>query len=436
MHIAKKIGEKMSELKKLALMGGTPSVNEKFPKWPQITDEDVREVVSTLQTYNLSAYEVIDGPLFDFELELREQFHVKYALLVGSGTAALQSAAFAIDLKPGDEIIVPTITFPGTASVFLYTGASVKFVDVDKYTGNPTFDQIKEAIGEKTKAVVVAHAWGISAEVDVMKKYLSEKNIVLIEDSARALGSQCNSIPVGTIGDIGCFSFHELKMVPAGEGGVFLTNNREYYERAVALGHYFRSKEKYHISTTNMARYQDSSLGLNLKIHPLAASLARSQFSRLDSRISNMKINYEKFEGFIQNSQMFEPLRIPKWANRISHYGFNFLRKCDNDMSISLNTLIVALRAEGISATKIGNPPLFQMNLFKDSVKKGPLLGKVCGSINHEDFPESILHANLLCRLPNIYEIDYKWCNYYICALEKIENNIELLYKWETQNRR
>ena len=71
MHIAKKIGEKMSELKKLALMGGTPSVNEKFPKWPQITDEDVREVVSTLQTYNLSAYEVIDGPLFDFELEFQ-----------------------------------------------------------------------------------------------------------------------------------------------------------------------------------------------------------------------------------------------------------------------------------------------------------------------------------------------------------------------------
>ena len=423
----------MNDVKKLALMGGTPVVNEKFPKWPIITDEDVEAVVSTLRTEELSAYEVVDGNLFDFEAELRERFKVKYALLVGSGTAALQSAAYALDLGPGDEVIVPTITFPGTASVFLHTGASVKFVDVDRYTGNPTIEQIKDVISDRTKAVVVAHAWGIPAEVDVMKKYLCEKGIKLIEDSARALGSQCNGVPVGTIGDIGCFSFHELKAIPAGEGGVFLTNNREYYERAIVLGHYFRSKEKYHLSSSSLSKYHESGLGMNLKIHPLAASLARSQFSRLDNRLKYMQINYKKFEQFIFGSKVYDALHIPTWANQISHYGFNFLWNCDNEISISLNTIIEALRAEGICASKIGSPPLFQMDLFKDSVHGGPLFGKVCGSINNKDFPGSIMHSKSLCRLPNLYESDSKWCELYIDALEKIERNMDTLYKWEVQ---
>lgn len=424
----------MDDINKLALFGGKPVVTEQFPKWPCITEDDIQAVTSTLINEELSAYEVIKGSLYDFEEELRKRFNMQYALLVGSGTAALQSAAFALGLGPGDEVIVPTITFPATASVFLHSGASVKFVDVDEITGNPSIEQIQREITCNTRAVVIAHAWGISAEVDALHSYLAKKGIALIEDGARALGSQCNGREVGTIGDVGCFSFHELKAVPAGEGGLFLTNNRHYYERAVVLGHYFRSKEKLHLSETEFYKYRDSGLGLNLKIHPIAASLARSQFTKLDHRINIMKKNHDIFENYISASSYFDVQRKPAWANRISYYGFNFLWLPEKyGFYISVNTIVSALRAEGIHASIIGNPPLFKMELFKDSVDCGPLPGKVCGSVEDKDYLGSVKHAMSLCRLPNIVEDDPKWCNYYLNALEKISCNIENLMHWECE---
>lgn len=421
-----------SNWRKLALLGGEPLVKEEFPKWPEIDKTDVDSVVHTLLHEELSAYEVIDGPLFNFEKELRERFNVNYALLVGSGTAALQSAAFALNIGPGDEIIVPTITFPGTASVFLHFGATVRFVDVDPVTGNPSVETILNSVTSSTKAVVVAHAWGIPVEVDRLYTNLSSKGIYLIEDSARALGSQCNGIGIGTIGDIGCFSFHELKTIPAGEGGLVLTNNREFYERAVAYGHYFRSKEKMHLSTSPLAKYHDTGLGLNLKIHPLAASLARSQFKRLDIRLANMETNHNLFDTYLNGSKYYKSQKKPEWANRISYYGFNFLWDPDeNGINVSLDTLIKAFRAEGVHASLIGNPPLFQMNLFKDSVTEGPLPGKVVGSIDDSNYPGSIKHASMLCRFPNIVNENPKWINYYLDVLEKVAINLELLSKWQ-----
>lgn len=425
----------MSNIKKLALVGGEPIVSSPFPKWPIITDQDIDAVVSTLKNEELSAYEVVNGPLYDFEQEICHRFNVKYALLVSSGTAALQSAMFALNLEPHDEVICPTISFPATASIALHFGASVRFVDVDKHTGNPSLDQIKHAITDHTRAVIIAHAWGLAAELKAIAPYLKQRGIVLIEDAARALGGSCDGMDIGTIGDIGCFSFHELKAIPAGEGGVVLTNNRNYYERAVALGHYFRCKEKYHLFSSNLTRYKDSSLGLNLKIHPLAASLARSQFKYLDSRIETLEKNHKLFSDYLDDYPFCSAINKPIWVERAFYYGFNFRwisEQCD--YSISLNTIVSAFRAEGIHAAPIGNPPLYQLPLFADSVSNNrPLPGRVVGSIDDYNFPGSVEHAITLCRLPNVVSTNPIWIKYYSDAFEKIFSNLDRLAYWEQQ---
>lgn len=426
----------MSEIKRLALLGGTPLIDKPLPKWPNIDAKDVNAVINTLLNEELSAYEVNSGLLFDFEAELRERFKTNYALLVGSGTAALQSAVFALELGPGDEVVVPSIGFPGTASVVLHSGATVRFSDVDPDTGNPNLDDIKKVINEHTKAVILAHAWGIPADLPNIVPYLKSHNISLIEDSARAFGSTCNGQEVGTFGDLGCFSFHELKAVPAGEGGLLLTNNRNLYERAVALGHYFRCKDPMHLSTTNMKIYRDSGLGLNLKIHPIAASLARSQLSKLDDRLIAMNQNHLQFSDGISNFPYCKIQNKPKWVDKTSYYGFNFhWLPPENESYPSISTMVLAFRAEGLPVSMIGSPPLFQLPLFKVSKLQGPLPGHTVGSLEDEDFPGAIAHSKSLLRFPTLFSRESKWIDQYIKVLDKILTNIHELAKWEKENK-
>ena len=428
----------MSKTKRLALLGGTPLIKETLPKWPQIDEDDVKAVLNTLQNEELSAYEVNSGPLYDFEAELRNRFKTKYALLVGSGTAALQSAIFALSISPGDEVIVPSIGYPGTASVVLHSGATVRFADVDPDTGNPSLENIKREITEHTKAVILAHAWGIPADFQSIIPYLKSRNISIIEDCARAFGSTCNGQEVGTFGDLACFSFHELKAVPAGEGGLLLTNNRDLYERAVALGHYFRCKDPIHLSVSNMSVYCDSGLGLNLKIHPIAASLARSQLNKLDTRLDEMYQNHLQLSKEISKYPYFKMQGKPQWADRISYYGFNFhWLPPKNENYPSVSTLVDAFRAEGLRVSTIGSPPLFQLPLFKNSMTDdAPLLGRASGYIEDKDFPGTIAHANSLLRFPTLFTRNNEWIEKYISVLDKINSNIHELAIWEKENKK
>lgn len=426
----------MLETNRLALLGGTPLIKVPLPRWPSIDSQDVNAVVHALKNEELSAYEVISGPLYDFEAELRERFNVKYALLVGSGTAALQSAIFALSIGPGDEVIVPSIGYPGTASIVLHSGATVRFCDVDSDTGNPSLNHIKKAINENTKAVILAHAWGIPADLQSIVPYLKSHNISLIEDSARAFGSTCCGQKVGTFGDLGCFSFHELKAVPAGEGGLLLTNNRNFYERAVALGHYFRCKDPMHLSTSDMSIYNASSLGLNLKIHPIAASLARSQLSKLDSRLEAMEQNHSQLSKEISKIPYCTMQKKPKWADQISYYGFNFhwSPPLDNNYP-SVSAMVAAFRAEGLHVSMIGSPPLFQLPLFRNSLSKGPLLGHTIGFMDDENFSGAIAHSKSLLRFPTLFSREHDWINQYIKVLNKIMLNIHELVEWEKENK-
>lgn len=163
---------------------------------------------------------------------IEEKFECSKSLLVHSGTAALELAAIMSNLEPGDEVIMPSYTFVSTANAFVLRGAKPVFVDIRPDTLNINEKLIEEAISPRTKAIVPVHYAGVGCEMDTILNIAKKYNLIVIEDAAQAFGAKYKGKQLGTIGDMGCFSFHETKNIMSGEGGVFVTNNPEYAERA------------------------------------------------------------------------------------------------------------------------------------------------------------------------------------------------------------
>ena len=164
--------------------------------------------------------------------KLEEMTGTKKALITTSGTAALEIAAILADIKAGDEVIMPSYTFVSTANAFVLRGAKIVFVDIRPDTMNIDEKLIEQAITDKTKAIVPVHYAGVACEMDTICDIAKRHNLLVIEDAAQGVNAYYKGRALGSIGDFGCFSFHETKNYSSGEGGAILINNRDYVERA------------------------------------------------------------------------------------------------------------------------------------------------------------------------------------------------------------
>ena len=174
-----------------------------------------------------------DGPFTKRCAEWMEnRFHTEKALLTTSGTSALDMAMILCDLKPGDEVILPSFTFSSTATAAVMRGAVCVFVDIRPDTMNIDETKIEAAITEKTKAIVAVHYGGVACEMDTIMKIARRHHLRVIEDAAQAVMASYKGKALGTIGDFGCYSFHETKNYSMGEGGAILINRKEDIERA------------------------------------------------------------------------------------------------------------------------------------------------------------------------------------------------------------
>jgi len=166
---------------------------------------------------------------------LEHQTGCKKALLTNSCTAALEMAALLTDIRPGDEIIMPSFTFSSTANAFVLRGGVPVFVDIRADTLNIDETKIEAAITPRTKAIVPVHYAGVSCEMDSIMEVARKHDLVVIEDAAQGVRSEYKGRPLGSIGDLGCFSFHETKNIIAGEGGSLLINDERFIERAEVI---------------------------------------------------------------------------------------------------------------------------------------------------------------------------------------------------------
>ena len=161
-----------------------------------------------------------------------DNFSCNKALLTTSCTHALEMGALLTEIKPGDEVIMPSYTFVSTANAFVLRGAKIVFVDIRPDTMNIDENLIEDAITDKTKAIVPVHYAGVSCEMDKIMEIANEYNLYVIEDAAQGVMATYKGKPLGTIGDIGCYSFHDTKNYTSGEGGAILLNNDKFIERA------------------------------------------------------------------------------------------------------------------------------------------------------------------------------------------------------------
>lgn len=163
---------------------------------------------------------------------MEKKFQAKKVLLTTSCTAALEMAAILLDIQPGDEVIMPSYTFVSTANAFVLHGAKIVFVDIRPDTMNMDERLIEDAITEKTKAIIVVHYAGVGCEMDSIMETAHKYQIPVVEDAAQGVMASYKGRALGTIGDLGCYSFHETKNYVMGEGGALVINNDKYIGRA------------------------------------------------------------------------------------------------------------------------------------------------------------------------------------------------------------
>ena len=212
----------------LAINGGTP-VREEYLSYgcPTIDDEDIKLVVNVLKGNYLTT-----GPnIKQFEEMVASYVGCKYAVAVSNGTAALHAACFAAGIKEGDEVITTPMTFVASANCVLYCGGKPVFADINPFTYSIDPKEIEKKITSKTKAIIPVDFTGQAVDLDEIKKIAEKYNLIIIEDAAHAIGTRYKGKKVGNISDMTEFSFHPVKTITTGEGGVITTNSKELYDK-------------------------------------------------------------------------------------------------------------------------------------------------------------------------------------------------------------
>ena len=223
----------------------------------------------------------------DLETEIEKRFAVQHAQLLSSGTAAVSMALAASGVGAGDEVIMPCFTFVASFEAILMLGATPVVVDIDD-TLTLDIDAVKTSISPKTKAIMPVHMCGSMANLDALKTICKNHDLLLIEDACQAIGGTYKGQALGTIGDLGCFSFDFVKTVTSGEGGAVVTNNTQY---AKYLDH-FSDHGHDHIGNDRGAETHPF-LGYNFRISELNAAVGLAQFRRIDEFIALQKKHYK-----------------------------------------------------------------------------------------------------------------------------------------------
>ncbi len=300
----------MNKKQTLALYGGPPVRSTLLPYGrQQISEEDIDAVVNVLRSDWLTT-----GPnIEEFEDAVAARLDAKYAVAFSSGTAALHGAVFAADLGAGDEAITSPLTFAATANCLLYQGATPLFADVcvDTLTLDP--NEILKQLSPRTKAILPVDYAGHPADLDAIQEIAREKNVIVIQDSAHALGATYHGKKVGSIADMTMFSFHPVKHITTGEGGIITTNSATYYERLKLFrSHGINSdaRKRHEAGTLHPSGqawfYEMVALGYNYRLTDIGAVLGLSQLKRLDANLARRRAIaarytqvFHKVEGII-----------------------------------------------------------------------------------------------------------------------------------------
>ena len=273
----------------------------------------------------------------------------KFVIAVNSGTAALQASLLSLDIKEGDEILVPSFSFIATANAVASTGAKPVFVDIlkENYTINP--DDIEKKITKKTKAIIPVHLFGHVAFVDRISEIANRYNLHVIEDSAQSLGSFYKQKHSGTFFDLGCFSMYPGKVMTSGEGGFILTQNKKLHDKLLMIRNHGLSKDN-----------EFKIFGLNFRLSEIHAAIGRAQMKKLPKFLKIRKENARIFSELLCNRN----LRIPQPRNNEQVNWYLYTVSTDKQ-KILLNNL----QKKGIQAQSYYSTPIHKTQIYHNKSK-------------------------------------------------------------------
>mgnify|MGYP003053508509 FL=1 len=326
-----------------------------------IEKDDIQSVVDVLKSDYLTT-----GPkIAEFEKMVADYVGAKYAVAISNGTSALHAACFAAGIQPGDEVITTPLTFAASSNCVLYCGGTPVFADVDPKTYNIDPEDICRKITDKTKAIIAVHLAGQPCDMDEIHKIAKEHDLLVIEDGAHALGSVYKGKKVGTLSDMTTFSFHPVKPITTGEGGMIVTDNEEFYKKMVLFrGHGITRDENLMTRNDGPWFYQQLDLGYNYRITDIQCALGCSQMKKLDRFLARRKEIVARYnEAFADCENIVTPYQLPETESGWHLYIVQ-VKNCDR------REIFEALREHGIEVNVHYIPvylhPYYQEHGYKD----------------------------------------------------------------------
>lgn len=335
---------------------------------------------------------------------LEERFQAQKVMLTTSGSTALDMALLLCDLKPGDEVILPSYTFSSTANAPVLCGAKLVFVDVRPDTMNIDEKKIEDAISDKTRVIIAVHYAGVACEMDAIMEIAHRHNLLVVEDAAQAVMCTYKGKALGTIGDFGCYSFHETKNYSMGEGGAIVINNPAYNEKAEILREKGTNRAKFfrgQVDKYTWVDFGDSYLPSDLNAAYLWAQLEHADEINAN-RLSVWNHYYQEFMP-LQNAGK---IQLPIIPSNCKHNAHMFYIKCN---SLKERTNFIDFMKKNDILCTFHYVPLH-------SAPAGLKFGYFSGTDEH-----TTSESNRLVRLPLYYNMD-------ATDLEKVIDKVKEFY--------
>jgi len=317
---------------------------------PTLGREEIKAVSEVLQKGQLTSSASHGGKnVQEFEKSASSFVKSKFAVAVNSGTAALQAALYALDIKKGDEVLLPSFTFVATANSVVSVGAKPVFVDIlkENYTIDP--EDLRKKITKKSKVIIPVHLYGNVTFIDQIIEIANRYNLKIIEDAAQSLGSTFKNKHTGTFSDLGCYSLYPAKVVTAGEGGFIVTNSEKLYKKLQMI----RNHGMVH-------GYDTRIIGLNLRMPEISAAIAKVQMKKLGKFLSIRKRNAKILSKLISDLD----IQIPQ-ERKDEHVNWYLYTIADKNR----NKIMKKLNSAGIGATAYYSTPIHKTPFYHKKIR-------------------------------------------------------------------
>src|SRR3977135_4037245 len=352
-------------MSELALFGGRKAKGKPFPDWPMYDDKERRALMEVLESRIW--WRTPGTKTQEFEREFAAFHGARHGVAVTNGTAAIEVVMAALNIGPGDEVIVPDFTFVATASAVLFATGLPVLVDVDPGTYCINTNLRAKAITPQTKAELDGHMGGHPADLDRLKKITDRKKLALIEDSSHAHASEWKGKRIGTFGGAGPFRFQSSKLMTAGEGGIIISNDEKFERQARSVHDCGRMPGEWF--------YSHFIYGSNYRLSEWQGAVLQAQLGRLDEQTKVRHRNARLLDRLLGTIPGITPQKLDDRCTRNGQYAYIFHVNKKDFAGIATDRFIAAMNAEGIP-NQASYPPLDQLHMFRNGEYRKRLCGK------------------------------------------------------------